>query len=87
MPEPQIMPSIFVIQGHRFFFYFNEGDPREPMHVHMRKGGGDAKVRIEPSVALADSHGFSARELRFIVETVEARRSMIRSMWNDHVGD
>ncbi|WP_328588202.1 DUF4160 domain-containing protein [Ciceribacter selenitireducens] len=25
-----------------FFFYSNEGDPREPIHVHVRRGGSEA---------------------------------------------
>ncbi|MBI5120299.1 MAG: DUF4160 domain-containing protein [Rhodospirillales bacterium] len=28
------MPVIFRWNGIRFFFYSNEGNPREPMHIH-----------------------------------------------------
>lgn len=37
------MPVVFRRDGFRFFFYSNEGDPREPIHVHVRKGDADAK--------------------------------------------
>ena len=30
------MPVIFRYKGFRFFFYSNEGNPREALHVHAR---------------------------------------------------
>jgi Domain of unknown function (DUF4160) len=81
------MPTIFTVQGYRFFFYSNEGDPCEPVHVHVRKGDADAKVLVEPEVVVMDSQGFSPRDLRFILTTVESRRVIIRSAWNDHFGN
>lgn len=37
------MPVIFRYKGYRFFFYSNEGSPREPVHVHVRGSDGEAK--------------------------------------------
>ena len=37
------MPIVFRYKGYRFFFFSNEGDPREPMHIHVRKGEASAK--------------------------------------------
>jgi hypothetical protein len=34
--------------------------PREPRHVHIKGGGKDAKVWLEPEVSLADSYGFNS---------------------------
>lgn len=28
------MPVILRVTGYVFYFYSNEGDPREPVHVH-----------------------------------------------------
>ena len=42
------MPKIFEINGYRFLFYSNEGNPLEPCHVHVAKGSSYAKVWIEP---------------------------------------
>jgi hypothetical protein len=33
------MPTVFVKDGFRFFFYSNE---HRPIHVHVRRGGGAA---------------------------------------------
>ena len=38
------MPVVFRYKGFRFFFYSNEGIPREPVHVHVRAGGSEAKL-------------------------------------------
>jgi hypothetical protein len=32
------MPTIFLWNGYRFYFYSNEGRPREGRHIHIRKG-------------------------------------------------
>lgn len=37
------MPVVFRHKGFRFLFYSNEGDAREPMHIHAIKDGVDAK--------------------------------------------
>ena len=37
------MPVVFRERGYRFHSYSDEGDPREPLHVHVAKAGADAK--------------------------------------------
>jgi len=68
----------------RFFFYSNEGSPREPLHIHANKGSAEAKIWLEPHVGVASSDGFSHAELRDIVDVVRSRRALIESVWNDH---
>ncbi|WP_187969472.1 DUF4160 domain-containing protein [Aquibium microcysteis] len=58
------MPVVFRHRGYRFHFYANEGDPREPMHIHVVKDGVDAKFWLSSHVSLAYNDGFSARVLR-----------------------
>lgn len=78
------MPSVFRQDGLRYFFYSNEGDPREPPHVHVMGGEGEAKLWLSPDVVVALSIGFDARSLRRIVEVVRARRGEIERAWHDH---
>jgi hypothetical protein len=54
------MPVVFRQSGYRFFFYSNEGDPREPIHIHVMKGVCTAKFWLEP-IGLAQSSRFDAR--------------------------
>ncbi|WP_240721777.1 DUF4160 domain-containing protein [Halomonas marinisediminis] len=53
------MPVIFRYKGIRFFFYSNEGNPLEPIHVHAESGDGEAKIWLEPQVAIANSAGYN----------------------------
>lgn len=79
------MPAVFLGDGFRFHFYSHEGDPREPVHVHVAKRGtGDAKLWLYPTVTVAYNHGFDARTLRWITALVEQRRPEIENAWHDH---
>jgi len=47
------MPKLFDWNGYRFHFFSNEGNPREPVHIHVTKGRDTAKFWIKPEVAIA----------------------------------
>jgi hypothetical protein len=78
------MPVIFRYRGFRFFFYSNEGDPREPVHVHVRSSNGEAKFWIHPQLSLARSDGFDARVLRELTQVIEERASEIERAWHEY---
>jgi Domain of unknown function (DUF4160) len=80
------MPTVFVEDGFRFFFYSNEGSPREPVHVHVEKGGSEAKFWLRPEVNVAYNDGYDARKLRRIVVMVEANRERIERAWDEFFG-
>lgn len=78
------MPVVFRYKSFRFFFYSNEGNPREAMHIHVRGNDGEAKFWLTPTVYLADSDGFDARTLRELRDAIVANRELIERTWNDH---
>ena len=78
------MPVIFRYKGLRFFFYSNEGSPREPIHVHVRGDGSEAKFWLQPMVRVADSGGFDARSLRELAQVIEENIEIIERSWNEH---
>lgn len=78
------MPVVFVLDGVKFFFFSNEGDPREPVHIHVRKATKLAKFWMDPVVQLAHSYGFSARELNKIAKVIDNRKDQIERAWNEH---
>ena len=78
------MPVVFRERGFRFHFFSNEGDPREPVHVHVSKDAIDAKLWLYPTVTIAYNDGFSARVERWMIATVQARRDEIEAAWNEH---
>ena len=64
------MPTIFRHRGYGFFFYSNEGDPSEPLHVHVRKAEKVAKFWLEPHVSVAGSYGMTSSELGMLSRVV-----------------
>jgi hypothetical protein len=81
-----IMPVVFRYKGYRFFFYSNEGDPREAMHIHVRKGSAVAKFWLEPEPGVAESYGMSAPELKALLGIAVKNKESIRRYWNEHFG-
>ena len=79
------MPVILRYAGFKFFFYSNKGDPREPIHVHVRKGGGEAKFWIKP-VSVARSHGFDARTLRESTEDISNNVPLLERARDEYFG-
>ena len=80
------MPVVFRYKGFRFFFYSNEGSPREPAHVHVRAGESEAKIWLTPQVRVANSFGFDAATLRELVKAAQDNRALIERAWHDYFG-
>jgi hypothetical protein len=55
-----LVPKIFEKDGYRFFFYSNE---HRPIHVHVRRGSGEAVFEVEQRVELRESQGLKVGEL------------------------
>jgi hypothetical protein len=78
------MPVVFRYKGVRFFFYSNEGNPREPPHIHALQADGEAKFWLRPDVVVADSFGFDRRTLTELVEVVLENRDLIERRWHEY---
>jgi hypothetical protein len=81
------MPKVFEWNGYKFFFFSNEGIPREPCHVHVRKGGQYAKFWVNPYVSLASSYEMTAKELLLLEKIVHQNIDTIRRKWDEHFSD
>jgi Domain of unknown function (DUF4160) len=77
------MPVVFRDRGFKFFFYSNEGTPREPAHIHVEKDDLEAKFWLIPEVRVAYNDGYDARTLRELLEIVEANKDRIERAWNE----
>jgi hypothetical protein len=77
------MPAVFRESGYRFFFYANEGVPREPIHIHIEAGDAEAKFWVGPEVRVAYNDGFDAKTLRRLLGRVEANRQRIEQAWHE----
>ena len=75
------MPTVFEIEGFRFFFY--SGDRNEPPHIHVRKAGQEAKFWLNP-IRSARLGRFKRNELRRILEILEENETLLLERWNEH---
>ncbi|MEO5333884.1 MAG: DUF4160 domain-containing protein [Magnetococcus sp. YQC-5] len=78
------MPTIFRINGYRFFFFSQEGF--EPPHIHVEKAEGYAKFWLTP-VGLASSRGFRGKELAEIACFVKKYRNLFEDKWYEYSDD
>ena len=76
------MPTVFVQDGYRFFFFNNE--QREPPHVHVERAENLAKFWLLPQVALARNAGFRSYELVQIRRMIVQNRDKILGRWYEH---
>jgi len=74
-------PTVFRWRNYRFFFFSRE---ERRMHVHVYCADGEAKIWIEPDVALARNYGLSQGQLAEAMRIVEERRNDIAAAWNEH---
>ena len=81
------MPVVLRRDGLSYYFFSNEGQPPEHPHVHVRGGGRDAKIWLEPEISIENSYNFNPRELSNILRTVSENRERFLRAWNDHFGD
>jgi len=61
------VPVVFRWEGVRFYFFSNEGEPRQPAHVHAQRQDAEAKFWLFPNVRVAESSGFDRRALAELV--------------------
>lgn len=81
------MPRVFKIGAYVVYFWVNENDPLEPVHVHVCEGTPSptaTKIWITRNGGCLLCHNKSkipAKQLRFIIQTVEARNKEIINLW------
>ncbi|WP_291970150.1 DUF4160 domain-containing protein [Candidatus Symbiopectobacterium sp.] len=78
------MPVILRLNGFKFFFYSNEGNPLEPAHIHVRNAEGEAKFWLEPDVKLGRNDGFDARTLRDLTKIIAENQTLFVEAWHDY---
>lgn len=52
--------------------------------MHVTCPEGEAKFWLEPTVALADYHGLSEKNLKALQKIVEERKDEIKKAWKQH---
>ena len=77
------MPRVFEKDGYRFFFCSNE---HRPIHVHVRRGDGEAVFNVEDAVELRESQNMRVSELSRAQRLAEENWQLILEKWHEHMG-
>ena len=81
------MPRIFKIGSYLIYFWSNENNPLEPVHVHISEGNPSeyaTKVWITQSGKCLLCHNNSKipqKPLRDIMDIIEARSQEVMAKW------
>lgn len=87
------MPQVFRVGSYWVYFWANENEPIEPVHVHISKGSptpNGTKVWITSAgkcIVANNKSEIPDKILRNIVRIIEARSDEIKSKWNDFFGE
>lgn len=87
------MPQIFKIGSYWVFFWANESDPLEPIHVHVCEGAPNANAtkiwftKAGKCYLCHNNSRISERTLRNIMKIIEARSAEIIQKWRDFFGE
>ena len=87
------MPQLFRIGSYIIYFWSNENDPLEPIHVHVAEGKATAngsKIWITSTGKAILCNNMSRipdRILRRIVRLVEANSREIEERWIEQFGE
>jgi hypothetical protein len=76
-----VSPTIFREAGYRFYFFSRE-EPRAHVHVHHETG--EAKIWLEPEIAVAENYGLSERRLATALRLAREHEDEIRAAWQAH---
>lgn len=75
------MPTVFTKDGFRFFFYSND---HTPIHVHVKRGDGEAIFEVEGEVVLRESIGMKTRELAEAEDLAILHQKLILQKWHEY---
>ena len=78
-----VSPTVMRVGGLRFYFFSRE-EPRQ--HIHVEGPTGEAKVWLEPAIAIAENHGLGTRDLNVALRAIKEHEDEIRAAWQAHFG-
>jgi len=78
------MPAVLMVGSYTLFFYSNEGEPRKAPHIHVRGGGGEAKLSLTPPCEVLESAGYTSSNLRAIRNLVHENREILTGAYHEY---
>ncbi len=77
------MPVVLRVKGYKFWFYM--ADISEPPHVHVGKGGDEAKFWLQP-LKVARAGRLRPVDLREIERIIEDNLEFLLKAWEEEKG-
>ena len=87
------MPQVFKIGSYWVYFWSNENDPLEPIHVHVAQGtpsGNATKIWITKAgkcLLCNNNSQIAPHVLRNIMAIIEARSEEVIEKWRNFFGE
>ena len=87
------MPQVFKIGSYIVYFWVNENDPLEPVHVHVAEGKpskNGTKIWLTKAGGCVLQHtnsGIPERQLRSIMQIIGARHDSMVGKWMETFGE
>lgn len=87
------MPQVFKVGAYWIYFWANEGEPLEPIHVHIAEGRphqNATKVWITSAgkcIVVNNISNIPPVALRNIVRIIEARSDEVKQKWFEYFGE
>lgn len=73
------MPTVLIVNGFHFRMWHND---HPPMHVHVRKGGGEVILIIDGLIPIVrDDFGMSPPDVRRAISIAYDNVSALRHLW------
>lgn len=74
------MPTVFRIDGLRFFFF---SDEHLPLHIHVEKADSYMRVELE-TLKVTDNYKFSPSETKKVLSIIRENMDTLRGAWNEY---
>ena len=81
------LPKLFMVSGYSVYFWSDESDPLEPIHVHVAKGKptpNATKIWLTKSggcILASNGSKISNKELNELMEFISAQFFLICAKW------
>ncbi len=73
------MPPLLIKDGFKFFFYFNE---HEPKHIHVMKGGDFAKIELSNLKVVKNF--YELKDLKKALVIVRENQQEFEKKWDEY---
>lgn len=87
------MPQIFKVGSYIVFFWSNENEPLEPIHVHIAEHNPKANAtkiwitRTGKAILCNNNSHIPKKDIRDLVRIIEANSWEIIQKWYDYFGE